>query len=210
MISNISTFFNSSKSLSSYMPEAEAESLIGKVINDIKAHSKYELRVSTEDLFDAGFMGFVKATTRFNPNKGVKFSTFCYHLIHNEICNQGKLLSPKESSFSSLQGRYADDEDDRVCILDIYSTGESADNELVIEDLRHDLKRVLYAILGSRDAEIIFGRFGLQGKELSNKELAIDFNLGAERVRQVIDKGLRKVMADKSARTILSKYRLAA
>lgn len=210
MTQNISTFFNSSKSLSFYMAEAEAESLICKVINDIKAHCKSELRVSTEDLFDAGFVGFVKATTLFDPSKGVKFSTFCYRLVHNEICNQGKLLSPRDFAFSSLLNRYDDEDEDRVCILDIYSSGESADDELVREDLRDELKRVLYAILGSRDAEIIFGRFGLQGKELSNKELAIDFNLGAERVRQVIERGLEKVKADKAARTILSKYRLSA
>lgn len=192
------------------MPEIEAECLIYQVINDIKAHSKYELRISTEDLFEAGFTGFVKATTLFDPSKGVKFSTFSYRLIHNEICNLGKQLRVKELTISSLQNKYIEDDDDKFCILDIYSSGETADGELTKEDLRQDLKRVLYAILGSRDAEILFSKFGFQGKEMTNKELSEDYNLCDERIRQVIDKGLQKVSANKTARAILSKYRLAA
>lgn len=210
MTQNISSFFNSSKRFSYYMSETELDSLIHKVINDIKAKSRYEYHISTDNLFEAGFVGFVKATTSFDPSMGAKFSTFCYRLIHNEICNRRNQLSTKELSISSLQGRYADDEDDKVCILDIYSSGESADNELVREDLRYDLKRVLYAILGNRNAEIIFGRFGLQGKVLSNKELGKVYNLSDERVRQVIEKGLKAVFADETARTILCKYRLSA
>lgn len=210
MISNISNFFNSSKSLSYFMSESEVNNLIFSVIRDIEAYNQYEFHIGTDDLFEAGFAGFVKATTTFDPSRGAKFTTFCHRLIRNEIYNRRKQLATKELSISSLQGRYADDEDDKVCILDMYSSGESADDDLVREDLRHDLKRVFYAILGSRNAEIIFGRFGLQGKELSNKELGKVYNLTDERVRQVIEKGLKKVLADKTARAILSKYRLAA
>lgn len=41
----------------------------------------YKNRTNTDDLFEAGALGLVKATKRFDPKVGVKFSTYAVPII---------------------------------------------------------------------------------------------------------------------------------
>lgn len=41
--------------------------------------------VTQEDLISAGMLGYAKALKKFNPDRGVKFSTFAINCIKNEI-----------------------------------------------------------------------------------------------------------------------------
>lgn len=43
------------------------------------------LNTQDEDLFSIGLIGLVKAVNTFNPDKGVKFSTYATPIIRNEI-----------------------------------------------------------------------------------------------------------------------------
>lgn len=43
---------------------------------------------NTDDLIQSGFEGLLKAVRRFEPERGVKFSTFAYHYIAGEIRHQ--------------------------------------------------------------------------------------------------------------------------
>lgn len=43
--------------------------------------------IDIEDLRSAAYLGLVEAATRFNPDLGVKFSTFAYMRIFGAICD---------------------------------------------------------------------------------------------------------------------------
>ena len=69
----------------------------------------------------------------------------------------------------------------------------SPDDPLVYESLRNEVKRVLRA-LPNREAEVIKLYFGLEGtRGLNLEEIGQEFNLTRERVRQIKEKGLRKL-----------------
>jgi len=69
----------------------------------------------------------------------------------------------------------------------------SPDDPLVYESLQNELKRVLRA-LPNREAEVIKLYFGLEGtRGLNLEEIGQEFNLTRERVRQIKEKGLRKL-----------------
>jgi len=69
----------------------------------------------------------------------------------------------------------------------------SPDDPMVHESLRNDLKRVL-GELPDREAEVIKMYFGLDGSRGFNlEEIGQEFNLTRERVRQIKEKGLRKL-----------------
>ena len=55
--------------------------LICKVI--IKYNMK--CRLSEEDITSAAHYGFVNAIKTFDLSKGIKFSTYCYKVMNNEI-----------------------------------------------------------------------------------------------------------------------------
>lgn len=66
----------------------EAMSLLITAITPIakaKAAKYAEARISDEDLYQEGMIGFIKAVYSFNPSKGVKFRTYANTLIRNEI-----------------------------------------------------------------------------------------------------------------------------
>jgi RNA polymerase primary sigma factor len=69
----------------------------------------------------------------------------------------------------------------------------SPDDPLVYESLRNEVKRVLGALPG-REAEVIKMYFGLEGaRGLNLEEIGQEFNLTRERVRQIKEKGLRRL-----------------
>jgi RNA polymerase primary sigma factor len=69
----------------------------------------------------------------------------------------------------------------------------SPDDPLVHESLRNEIKRLLGA-LPKREAEVIKLYFGLEGTRCLNlEEIGQEFNLTRERIRQIKEKGLRRI-----------------
>ena len=67
------------------------------------------------------------------------------------------------------------------------------DEELIKESLRRDLERALNT-LSKRESGIIHDFFGLNSKTpLSMEELSVKYNLSQERIRQIKEKGLRRL-----------------
>jgi RNA polymerase primary sigma factor len=78
----------------------------------------------------------------------------------------------------------------------------SPDNLLVYESLRNEVKRVL-GELPDREAEVIKLYFGLEGtRGLNLEEIGQEFNLTRERVRQIKEKGLRRLRHPSRSRVL--------
>lgn len=208
MANNHIKFFNSSRCLNTLLSDKEAELLVYKVINRVKLKNVNAAQLSCSDLFEAGFKGLVKAATLFDKSREIAFSTFAYRLIHNEICNSSKQLVTKEKALTSCLRR--DDEAGMSNIINLFPSGITADADLLLEELKQDIKRVLYNLLGDRDAEIVLQRFGIFGKEKSCEELAAELHLGGERIRQIVKSGILKIRENGAACKVLSKYRSAS
>ena len=80
-------------------------------------------------------------------------------------------------------------------LLDVLenSSEEKPDDELMNESLRKEIKRLL-ATLTEREADVILLYFGLNGKHpLTLEEIGARFQLTRERVRQIKEKGIKKL-----------------
>jgi RNA polymerase primary sigma factor len=69
---------------------------------------------------------------------------------------------------------------------------EAADRVLITESLRHDLQ-VAMSSVSDREQEIIRLFYGLDGEPQSMEEIAMDFHLTRERVRQLIDRSVATI-----------------
>lgn len=69
---------------------------------------------------------------------------------------------------------------------------EAADRVLITESLRHDLE-VAMSSVSDREQEIIRLFYGLDGEPQSMEEIAMDFHLTRERVRQLIDRSVATI-----------------
>lgn len=79
-------------------------------------------------------------------------------------------------------------------MLDILSNSEapSTDKELLQESLHTEIERAL-ATLKDRELVIVKACFGIGVPEMTLDEISIRFNLSRERVRQIRDKGVRRL-----------------
>ena len=79
-------------------------------------------------------------------------------------------------------------------LLDILPNQDSpmADNELVAESLRDEIKRALQT-LNERERNIIEAFFGINQPEMTLEEIGDKFGLTRERVRQIKEKAIRRL-----------------
>ena len=92
----------------------------------------------------------------------------------------------------SVDAPFIDGEENSL--LDILPNADSpmADNQLVIESLRNEINRALLT-LNDRERKIIEAFFGINPPEMTLEEIGDKFGLTRERVRQIKEKGIRRL-----------------
>lgn len=135
-----------------------------------------------EDLFSTGIIGVVKAVNTFNPDKGVKFSTYATPIIRNEILItfRKKQIIP---SFS-LDEPYD------------FGNGESVDYSEMIADSRRFEEEVIadmqieriFSSLNEREKEII----ALSMQDKTQMEVAKIYGISQPQVSRIIKSVYKK------------------
>lgn len=92
----------------------------------------------------------------------------------------------------SVDAPFADGEDNTM--LDTMAADDTPDTDdgLILESLRREIERVL-THLDNREREIVRMSFGLGCAEMSLDEIASQFDLTRERVRQIREKAIRRL-----------------
>ena len=72
------------------------------------------------------------------------------------------------------------------------TSSDAADEKLMAESLRHDLQVAMSSVT-RREQEIIRMYYGLDGEARSMDEIAMEYHLTRERVRQLIDRGVSTI-----------------
>ena len=89
-------------------------------------------------------------------------------------------------------------------LLDVLEndSGAKPDDELMVDSLRKEIQRSL-STLTVREADVIGLYFGLNGKHpLTLEEIGARFKLTRERVRQIKEKGIKKLRQDTRSKTL--------
>jgi RNA polymerase primary sigma factor len=95
---------------------------------------------------------------------------------------------------------------DEGSLLDVMINSDSpmADNLLVIESLRSEIKDAL-KVLNERERNIIKAFFGIDQPELTLEEIGVKYSLTRERVRQIKEKAIRR-LRENTKNDILKSY----
>ena len=94
---------------------------------------------------------------------------------------------------SSLDKPINDDNDMNTSLSNLESTEYASDRNLIVESLRKDISRAL-TTLTDKESEIIQLYYGLNGNPpLTLDEIGEKINLSRERVRQIKEKGIRRL-----------------
>lgn len=152
--------------------------------------------ITHEELVGIGSVGYTKALNAFDKDSNVKFSTYAYKCIENEI--KHFLRKERKHLYNTVLSGYAlytDGEGNELTMEDTLS-GEHND-EAQIEDLillKEDIKILLNAIkrLPEREQYIIRRRYGLDGKKVSTQhELAEELDMSQANISK-LEQGIVK------------------
>lgn len=162
-----------------------------------------------EDLLQAGRMGVLHAASKFNEDRGVKFSTYAVPWIHDYVekeamnkCRtvrvgfhearraykEGKSYPTENSSIDRLNAALDDDAGrSRVAALLGLVTSHAGEDDAMGEAVQNIIAAAIHE-LDERTAQVIRWSFF---EDLTNVQIAKRLSVTRERVRQLVSGGLR-------------------
>ena len=163
--------------------------------------------LAMEDLVSEGNIGLMKAATKFDGEKGVRFVNFAAgHVrrqIEKAIDQQAGLYKVPKDAFDDTTAR----QQSKPLSVDAplgHRTNTSLLSVLVnpdapMADERVYSKAIVDAVefalqsLGERESKVVNAFFGINQERETMAEIAEDLELKRERVRQIRDKAVRKL-----------------
>jgi len=189
--------------------------------NDIKARDKiinsnlkfvasvaksYQGRgLSYSDLIAEGNCGLLKALDKFDYKKGYKTISYSVWWIKQSILEALKERNNLDSDELPMdfEKQHSDDEEIYEMPIKYDNFIEDEADKTKIEDLK-EVINILTNCLTEREFIIITNYFGLNGDSLTLEEIGKKLHLTKERIRQLLEKSLRKLRAEALINSITS------
>ena len=129
--------------------------------------------INIEDLISIGTIGLMKAIGTYRLEKKIKLATYASRCIENEILMYIRKTANQKTEISLDEPINMDCDGNELLLSDIVGTDEDAISRPLEEDVDKKVLRQALETLPPREQEIVFLRFGLEGrKELTQKEVA--------------------------------------
>ena len=129
--------------------------------------------INIEDLISIGTIGLMKAIGTYRLEKKIKLATYASRCIENEILMYIRKTSNQKTEISLDEPINMDCDGNELLLSDILGTDEDTISRPLEEDVDKKVLRQALETLPPREQEIVFLRFGLEGRrELTQKEVA--------------------------------------
>lgn len=126
-----------------------------------------------EDLISIGTIGLIKAINTYRLDRNIKLATYASRCIENEILMYIRKISNQKTEVSLDEPINLDGEGNELLLSDILGTDDDKVQRPLEDDVDLFVLRQAISNLPEREKEIVFMRFGLNGrKELTQKEIA--------------------------------------
>ncbi len=156
---------------------------------------KYEnTKVDLEDLVSIGSIGLIKGINTYKRNKNIKLATYCSRCIDNEILMFLRKNKKTRADISFEESLSFDSDGNELHLEDILGT----DKDIVTKPLEDELDRKILKEqlekLDSRDKEIMYLRYGIDGgEELTQKEVAKKLNISQSYISRIEKKEIKRL-----------------
>lgn len=144
-----------------------------------------------EDLVSIGTIGLIKAIDTFNPDKGIKLSSYASRCIENEILMHFR-NTRKTSQDMSLDDSIDTDKDGNpLSLIDILATDDNFQENLETKINLSKLNKYINDTLDDREKEVLFMRYGLEGnKPLTQREVADKLKISRSYISRIEKRAL--------------------
>lgn len=162
---------------------------MGLVVSLAKRYAR-STSIPLEDLIQEGCIGLLNAIKRFDPARGVAFSTYATPWIAKYV----RLAIRKECRRIHTSSIFDPIEDD-LLIADTIPSGDDTQEEVETRDRDDELDARL-DILSPLERQIIISRFGLcGGDEHTQREVAKLLKLSVVTIRKIEQEALHRLRA---------------
>ena len=144
-----------------------------------------------DDLISIGTIGLIKAVNTFNPDRGIKLSSYAARCIENEILMHFRNLKKTSLDVSMNEPIETDKNGNILTLMDTLSTNDSIVNEIATKINIQKLDKFLVQHLNPRERIIICLRYGLGGCiPLPQREVAAKLGISRSYVSRIEKKAL--------------------
>lgn len=162
------------------------------------AKTYYHPKVELLDLIQEGNLGLIEAVDRFNPEMGLRFSTFAVWWIRKRIL---RYLGRSED-LVRLDTPIKGEEGEALCLGDTIMDEETIlggpacegqDTQLEQEESRQQMLKCIER-LSKREKEVLMMLYGVtEERALTPQEVAERLGVSPRRIRQIRNKALRRL-----------------
>lgn len=150
--------------------------------------------INLEDLISIGTIGLMKAIGTYRLEKKIKLATYASRCIENEILMYIRKTSNQKAEISLDEPINMDCDGNELLLADILGTDEDAISRPLEEDVDRMVLRQALGTLPPREQEIVFLRFGLEGrKELTQKEVAQEMGISQSYISRLEKRILQRL-----------------
>lgn len=155
---------------------------------------KYNNYPDNDELISVGSIGLIKAVNTYNADKGTQLATYAARCIENEILMTIRTNKKFRLDVSLNEPIGTDKDGNEMCLLDLISV----ENDSVIQKLENkmlvdNLMVLIEKTLSPREYKIIKLRYPLNGRSLTQKEVAKIFNISRSYISRIEKKALEKI-----------------
>ena len=150
--------------------------------------------INLEDLISIGTIGLMKAIGTYRLDKKIKLATYASRCIENEILMYIRKTANQKVEISLDEPINMDCDGNELLLSDILGTEEDMILRPLEEDVDRKVLRQALDTLPPREQEIVFLRFGLEGrKELTQKEVAQEMGISQSYISRLEKRILQRL-----------------
>ena len=157
------------------------------------ARKYHAVAAEPDELISIGTIGLIKAVSTFDPDKGIRLTTYASRCIENEIlmfCRAGKKTAQDVSISEPID---TDKDGSPLTLMDVLAAPETLTEEVELKVSREKLRRYIAEELDPRERDIIERRYGLRGEGLTQREVARTLRISRSYVSRIEKKSLLKL-----------------
>ncbi len=150
--------------------------------------------INLEDLISIGTIGLIKAIGTYRVDKNIRLATYASRCIENEILMYIRKTANQKGEVSLDEPINMDCDGNELLLSDILGTDEDEITRDLDADADRKVLRQALRELPQREQEIVFMRFGLEGRrELTQKEVAQKMGISQSYISRLEKRILQKL-----------------
>lgn len=153
----------------------------------------YSTAADQDDLISIGTIGLIKAVNTFDYTKGIRLATYASRCVENEILMHFRAGKKSAQDISISEPIDTDKDGQQLTLMDVLAQDDTIVDDLELKLNAEKLRRYIAEALDEREQQVIEWRYGLVGKERTQREVARALGISRSYVSRIEKRALEKL-----------------